>query len=58
MAEPSPPQRKQGKRTNLQWSVRFGLALGILFAVTLYFVLGNPSLRSFYDQWWPGIYLG
>ncbi|HEU5369612.1 MAG TPA: hypothetical protein VFU69_14155, partial [Ktedonobacterales bacterium] len=57
MAEASLPQKKPGKRTNLRWSALAGGALGVLFAVPLYFLLENEYLKSFSDQWWMVVFL-
>jgi len=57
MGDESHAQRAQGKRKNLLWGALAGLALGILFAVYLYFVLENASLSSFLDQWWSVVLL-
>lgn len=51
MADQSASQRKQGKRTNLRWSMLTGVALGVVYAVALYFLLENESLSSFSNKW-------
>ena len=57
MVAKSGSQREQDKRTNLLWSVFSGLGLGSIFAVCFYFVLENPSLAFFLDQWWWSVVL-